>query len=108
MTTVWITNDSGNDYSKAAAFGVVRSCSKGPQNIFAPHEIRREVAESVGAFDPAKDIVLVSGNLMATAFWFSEFVKRWHPDITEKEFPLLRVLMWDSKKKEYFVQTVQL
>jgi glyoxylate carboligase len=101
---VYITNDTGLDFTKAEAYGELCRLTYGPIDIFRPEATKREIELKLSAFRNAEDYLLVSGSSLAAAFAAAFLATCGDSD----EEAVVRFLLFDSKRREYFVRTIQL
>lgn len=97
---VYITNDSGLDFSKAEKFGQLVKLTNGPVDVFRPHMIQREVESNIKQFDRSLDYLLVAGAALPVGFAFA-----W---LCVEEGGTVKLLIFDAKKADYMVRTIEL
>lgn len=102
---VYITNDTGLKFDKATAFGALVMCVVGKVDVFHPDRVKKMVDDALENFDARKDFLLVAGASLPAAFALS-FLTLHADDGRKEEEVLIKFLMFDSKRSEYFVRTV--
>ena len=105
LPRVFITNDTGLDYSAAESYGQLVPVTRGSVDVFHPDRCQDEVSAALVTFNPARDLLLVSGAALAAVFatWFLSIT------FTTEEAPaLIKLLLFYSKRRTYFVRTVEL
>ena len=65
MTTVWIVNNAGHDFSLAKQYGELRDITRGNLDIFRPDRNLFNITETLLEFDSKVDYLLLSGNVLA-------------------------------------------
>ena len=101
---VYIVNDTGQDYTKACAFGELSVVVLGKVNPFQPQTVQQRIAEQLAAFDPEVDYLLPSGSALANGLAFAH-VAGW---LTTDEKNRVKLLMYDSKTDQYHARSVEL
>lgn len=110
---VFVTNDPGSlDFSKAEVFGEVYKLSQGTVDPFRPHIVQAQVTAMLGAeYDADLDYVLPSGAVLAVAFtfaWLGIYADN-GPSLRKETSPArVKLLLFDSKKREYIARVVEL
>lgn len=110
---VFITNDPGSlDFSKAEVFGELWRLSTGTVDPFRPHIVQAQVVAMLGAeFDADLDYILPSGAVLAVAFtfaWLGIYADN-GPSLKKEDSPArVKLLLFDSKKREYIARVVAL
>lgn len=95
--TVYITQDNGKNYSPAHMYGkptFVTNCKEyvGIDNSQQNRQIRQDISEVAGKYDPEKDWILISGDLVTATILIHEV---WNA------FGYVRVLKWKSIDNMY-------
>lgn len=99
---VFVVHINGQDFSKAEAFGVLVPLLEGPVSPFMPERIRVAVEEKLNSFTP-DDYLLLSGNALGCAFAWEAAVEAL---LVDRSHATVRLLIFDAKKREYFVRTL--
>ncbi len=102
---VFITNDTGLDFDKAKQFGTLVPIVVGSVDVFHPERVKKTVEKALQDFDARKDFLLVCGASLTAAFALA-FIALNADDGRKEDNVLVKFLMFDSKRADYFVRTV--
>lgn len=115
MPKVFICNDTGLDFTAAARFGELVRVTRGPLNMFRPHLIQREVEEVLNSFDFANDYLLPAGGALAVGFamaWCALHGEAPERGVIDQLLGdgavTVKLLLYDSKTREYVARSVDL
>lgn len=106
MPKVYVVNDTGQDYSKAAEFGELVFLTRGKIDPFRPHAVQEEIARTIASFNAKEDYLLPCGAVLANGFAFS-WLAAWFASDEEEEVKV-NLLLFDAKKLDYIARTVAL
>lgn len=106
---VFITHDSGLDFTRAAKYGELIKMTTGPVDVFRPHMIQKEVETQLELhkFNAATDFLLVAGSALPVGFAFS-WLTLAADDGQHQDKVNVKLLIFDAKKTDYMVRTIQL
>lgn len=99
--TVWIANEAGHPYHKIREkLGdnvKIKPLSLGDINPLRVDRVSWHLGNGIGSFVKEQDYLLISGtpivNALALTMWLLMF-------------PTCRLALWDAKKREYIIATV--
>lgn len=94
---VFITNQAGHDFSKAALFGQLVPITTGNINVFRPDRDLYRIQQTLQDFDPAVDYLLLSGHTFVTAMAVSIIALKWVGGCNVK----LNFLVYNAKQQKY-------
>lgn len=108
MPRVFITNDSGQDYSAAEQYGDLIKLTKGPCNIFHPEDVKTQIESKLyeNKFNNKVDFVLLAGAALPCALLFAHVAVRGYTN--DDGEVKVQCLMFDVKRQEYVQRTVTL
>jgi hypothetical protein len=93
MTTVYIVNQAGHDFSTAAKFGKLESITEGNINIARPDRDLFNIGQKVKEIKE-DDLILLSGNILINVMVISAL-------LTINKFKTINLLIYDAKLKQY-------
>lgn len=97
MSTVWIVNEAGHDYSDAARFGELKPLTLGNVNPLQVDRLNWHIAHGIAKYASADDYLLISGTPMVSAsallIWLTCFRS-------------VRLLQWNAKRRKYVLTTI--
>lgn len=105
MPKVYICNDTGLDFTKAQNFGELVRVTNGPLNMFRPGIIKAEVQHAMQDFNLKEDYLLPAGGALAVGFAFHWLALY---GATDDEEATVKLLLFDSKTREYVARSVDL
>lgn len=102
---VFVANHTEDlSYEGATEHGELVPVVSGRVNPFAPGVLRDEVASKLENFDRDRDFLMPAGSTLAVGFCFAFLAQ-----LAEREtHSRVKLLLWDSKRRSYFVRTVEL
>lgn len=104
MGRVFITNDAGQDFTKAEAFGMLAPITNGSVDVFNPDALYGRIEQILSDFNPEDDHILLAGNALAGALAFLAL-----NNVLKEDEPVpVRLLLFDARKRDYFVRTIEL
>lgn len=96
MARVFVTNDPGDvDFSKAAQHGELVVMTRGKLNVYHPAEVLSKIAEHLATFEEEDYLLMCGGALSILSAGLLL------PDLSR-----LKLLLYDSREKEYFVRSI--
>ena len=104
---VYITNDTGLSFEKAEAYGELVRVTKGSVDMFRPHEVQNTINKMLSDFDASIDFLLPSGATIATGFAMA-YLALHADDGKDRDAATLKLLLFDSKSRDYLLRTVEL
>lgn len=106
---VFITNDPGSlDFRAAEQFGEVHRLTKGSVDPFRPHIAQQGIESQLNQlYDSSKDYILPAGAALSVGFAFSWLAMHGGDEDVQDAAPV-KLLLFDSKKREYMVRVVDL
>lgn len=117
---VFVVHINGQDFSKAEAFGALVPILEGPVSPFMPDRLRALCEEKLDTFT-SNDYLLLSGNALGCAFAWEAAVDVVNAKLDAYVWPseeaasayvrtapraVVRLLLFDAKKREYFVRSL--
>lgn len=106
VAKVYITNDTGLDFEKAKRFGLLCACTHGSVDVFHPERVQEQIQDALETFDAAKDYLLLAGTALPAAFAMA-YLSLHADDGRNEDKVKIQLLMFDSRKRDYFVRTVE-
>lgn len=99
---VFITNDpeGGLNFNSATRYGPITKVTVGPLDIFDPDGVKEQVRMNLADFDYRKDYLLTAGAMLSSLMAMLV--------LKQKLVPSVQLLLFDSKKKQYILRTIDL
>lgn len=108
MPRVFITNDAGLDFTKAATFGELVVLAEGKVDPFRPHVVQKSIEDKLDdmQFNANEDFILPAGSVLSVAFAFAFLALHADNGQFEEGRVNVRLLLFDAKTRDYFQRTV--
>jgi hypothetical protein len=96
---VWIVNEAGHDFTKAARFGTLRAITTADVNPLNLDRLIFHVTKVVGRFTKPDDLLLVSGTPILTGIVLRQWLAA---------HPICNILQWNamSTVRDYELSTI--
>lgn len=105
LPRVYVTNSTGQDFSKASEFGDIVYLTEGKLDMFRPHTVQKDIERKLEKFEFDLDYVLPAGNSLSSVFAFAYLAREGGED----DEPLnVKLLLFDAKKRDYICRTVEI
>ena len=98
MARVFITNDTGLDFTKAERYGELVRLTSGSVDRFHPDRVEEDIRAALTAFG-RDDFLLLTGDTLVNFL-----VALVLCDVTLGD--TVRLLLYDPRKRDYFVRTI--